>query len=66
MGDGGSGGDPQDNGQKRKTLLGKILRIDVDNQGDPYGIPADNPFVNDTTVPWDESLVAGVAQSLAI
>ncbi len=43
-GDGGSGGDPQDNSQNLNNLLGKILRIDVDN-GEPYAIPADNPFV---------------------
>ena len=46
MGDGGSGGDPQANSQNRQTFLGKMLRIDVDN-GTPYSIPADNPFVND-------------------
>lgn len=45
LGDGGSGGDPRDKAQTRQDLLGKMLRIDVDN-GDPYGIPADNPFVN--------------------
>jgi glucose/arabinose dehydrogenase len=39
-------GDPYQNGQNLGTLLGKVLRIDLD-AGDPYGIPADNPFVDD-------------------
>ncbi len=43
LGDGGSGGDPLGAGQSLDTLLGKILRIDVD-QGERYAIPADNPY----------------------
>ena len=45
-GDGGSGGDPGNRAQSLTTLLGKILRIDVDgNSNGAYGIPSDNPFV---------------------
>jgi glucose/arabinose dehydrogenase len=44
MGDGGSQGDPQGNGQNPQSLLGAILRLDVDS-GTPYAIPPDNPFV---------------------
>ncbi|MDH4091592.1 MAG: PQQ-dependent sugar dehydrogenase [Cyclobacteriaceae bacterium] len=45
-GDGGSGGDPKNNAQDRSVLLGKILRIDVNNTTGnfAYGIPADNPY----------------------
>ncbi|HVS13470.1 MAG TPA: PQQ-dependent sugar dehydrogenase [Thermoanaerobaculia bacterium] len=48
LGDGGGGGDPGENGQDLSTLLGSILRIDVDSPPDPglaYAVPSDNPFV---------------------
>jgi len=50
LGDGGSGGDPLGNGQNRSSLLGKILRIDVNSfsAGRNYGIPSDNPFAGNS------------------
>lgn len=47
-GDGGAGGDPFNHAQDLSSLLGKLLRIDVD-VGGLYAIPADNPFVSDPT-----------------
>lgn len=47
MGDGGAANDPLKAGQDLGTLLGKMLRLDVDFNPDGYAIPADNPFVND-------------------
>ncbi len=44
-GDGGGRGDPDDRGQNPNELLGKILRLDV-NGGEPYVIPADNPYAS--------------------
>jgi glucose/arabinose dehydrogenase len=49
-GDGGSAGDPHGNGQRLDTLLAKVLRIDVEStgsNGEGYGIPDDNPFLDE-------------------
>ncbi|HNQ11899.1 MAG TPA: PQQ-dependent sugar dehydrogenase [Bacteroidia bacterium] len=46
VGDGGSGGDPLNHAQDSSSLLGKILRIDVNELSANYSIPASNPFVS--------------------
>jgi glucose/arabinose dehydrogenase len=46
LGDGGSAGDPQGNAQNTNTLLGSILRLDVDS-AETYSVPPDNPFGNE-------------------
>lgn len=74
FGDGGSGGDPHGNGQNLDTLLGKLLRIDP-RGGEPYAVPADNPFVADENArdeiwsyglrnPWRFSFDAGTGDLL--
>lgn len=50
LGDGGGGNDPQQNGQKGSTLLGKLIRIDVDPVHGTYAVPSDNPFLSDASV----------------
>ncbi len=50
LGDGGSGGDPLNSGQRLNTTLGKFLRIDVDVPfAQKYGIPSSNPYAADNT-----------------
>lgn len=60
-GDGGESSDPNNRAQNLNELLGKILRIDVDNPsgGNTYGIPADNPFI-DTSNARDEIWAYGL------
>ncbi len=50
LGDGGSAGDPTNQAQNRQSLLGKMLRIDVNtpDENTPYLVPADNPFLDDS------------------
>jgi len=49
LGDGGSANDPDGNAQNRRSLLGKMLRIDTESNLGRYEIPIDNPFVNDAS-----------------
>lgn len=49
MGDGGSGGDPNNRSQSTNSLLGKMLRIEVPGDG-TYSIPSDNPFISNSDV----------------
>lgn len=50
LGDGGGSNDPQGNGQKGSTLLGKLIRIDVDPVHGSYAIPSDNPFLGNAGI----------------
>ena len=60
-GDGGSGGDPQNNGQNRSSWLGKILRVDVNStEKGQYGIPKDNPFKSNTNGYREEIFAYGL------
>jgi len=61
-GDGGAGGDPEESGQDPTTLLGSIIRIDVDSESDGrnYGIPPDNPFVGNTSGYREEIFAYGL------
>lgn len=58
-GDGGSGGDPGNNAQNKNSLLGKMLRIDV-NSTEAYNIPAGNPFIGSTVDGADEIWAYGL------
>ncbi|MEM1041497.1 MAG: PQQ-dependent sugar dehydrogenase [Bacteroidota bacterium] len=69
LGDGGSGGDPLDSGQSLDTLLGSLLRLDVDGGGNPLDcgagtgsatIPADNPFIDGPGGDCDEAWAYGL------
>ena len=58
-GDGGGGGDPGENAQRLTTLLGKMLRIQINAPGAGYSIPADNPFAGNAACPPGGSRASG-------
>lgn len=62
MGDGGSGGDPQNYAQNLQSLLGKFLRIDVNSTspGKNYAIPPSNPFYNNPSAGREEIYAYGL------
>ncbi|MBN1634342.1 MAG: PQQ-dependent sugar dehydrogenase [Ignavibacteria bacterium] len=62
MGDGGSGGDPQNYAQNLQSLLGKILRIDINNTspGKNYAIPVTNPYYNNPSAGREEIYAYGL------
>ena len=65
LGDGGSGGDPHNNGQSKSSFLGKILRIDVNCTSDSknYCIPSENPFTGNTQGYKEEIYAYGLRNS---
>ncbi len=65
FGDGGDANDPQENAQDLTTLLGKLIRIDVESGEQPYGIPDDNPFVG-TSGARDEIWALGLRNPFRI
>lgn len=62
LGDGGSGGDPQNHAQNLKSFLGKILRIDVDRKSNDknFTIPDDNPFKGNNYGHKEEIFASGL------
>ena len=62
MGDGGSGGDPLNHGQNLETLLGAMLRIDINNSNEEYNysIPIDNPYINNNSGSREEIYAHGL------